>query len=112
LQKLTPPQLSARRDNASPPRPGASKAGPELRKREGEEGFELFHAQKSMSEPAYFRGHFDIGVGNLVADVVGAIGKRYLIVGIMKFRVMVEDLRLDRHLHDEGYGVAKGLEFE
>jgi hypothetical protein len=65
-----------------------------------------------MGEAANFRGHLDIGVSDLVTDVMGAIGKRYFIVGIMKFRVMVENLRLDRNLYDEGYRVSKGFEFE
>jgi hypothetical protein len=93
--------------------------GPALRKpipvgksASGEEGLELFHTQKSMGKAANFRGHLNIGVGNLMADVMGAIGKRYFIVGIMKFRMMVENLSLDRDLHDERNGVAKGLEFE
>jgi hypothetical protein len=42
-----------------------------------------------MSDPADFRGHLNIGVGDLVANVMGAIGKRYFVVGIIKFRVMV-----------------------
>jgi hypothetical protein len=42
-----------------------------------------------MRDAADFRGYLNIGVGNLMADVMGAIGKRYFVVGIIKFRVMV-----------------------
>jgi hypothetical protein len=42
-----------------------------------------------MSDAADFRGYLNIGVGDLMADVMGAIGEGYFIVGIMKFRVMV-----------------------
>src|SRR5260370_9849204 len=33
-------------------------------------------------------------------------------VGIAELRMMIHDLGLDRDLHDEGDGVAKGLELE
>ena len=54
----------------------------------------------------------DVGVGDLVADVMGAERERYDIVGIMEFRMVVHHLRLDRHLHDERDRVAESVECE
>ena len=57
-------------------------------------------------------GELDVGVGDLMADVVGAERERDDVVGIVEFGMMVHHLGLDADQHDIGDGVAEGLEGE